>query len=153
MAEIDAEAPRRHLPAVLLIFGILLIIVSWTPIGKLESDVVWTQHDSDTYSRLVEENHHLAYEDPGRVGLTEAQFAEKRQKVEQELAAKIEELEFAKSRPAVWSRNLFWSGVVLVVLGALAHLFGRGGTTQPNSSSTISRSHSSMMSGSQRLRE
>ncbi len=122
-AEIDPQAPRR-IPAILLVSGIGLIITSWTPIGKLSTHSIWNREDSAAYSRLVEENHHITYETPERSGLTEEQLAAKRQRIEQKLAAKIEKLEYAKSRPEGWSRNLFWSGVVLVVLGGLAHLLG-----------------------------
>jgi hypothetical protein len=124
MADTDAQAPRRLLPTVLLVLGILLILTSWTPIGKLESEAVWTPDDSVAYSRLVEENHRIAYEAPERSGLTDEQLAAKRQRIEQQLAAKIEKLEYAKSRPEVWSRNLFWSGALLVTLGGLSHLLG-----------------------------
>jgi hypothetical protein len=123
MAETPARASRR-VSAVFLLLGIALIILSWTPIGRLATEANWTSEDSVRYSRLVEENHRAIYESPGRTGFTEAELADMRQRIQQDLAAKIRKLDYAKSRPEAWSRILFWLGAALAGLGVLALAIG-----------------------------
>jgi hypothetical protein len=129
MPEFDFRASRR-LSAALLLLGILLIVLSWTGIGRIGIDAVWDHQDSAAYTRLVAENHRLGYEDPATSELTEEELAAQQKTIKKRLDAMIEKLEYAKSRPQVWSRNLFWTGLVLAALGTLVH-FGCPGRPGP----------------------
>ena len=122
VAVTHSQDTHHYVPISLLAVGILLIIASWTSIGKVAADAAWTPQDAEVYGRLVQENHSLSYQSAEHSGLTEEEFAANRKNVEDKLEAMIDKLEHAISRPEIWSRNLFWTGTVLAVLGALAHL-------------------------------
>ena len=102
-----------------------MVVISWTSVGKLVTEAVWTPEDAEIYSRLVEENHRLSYRSAERSGLSEEEFAANRNRVESNLESMIEKIDYAKSQPAVWSRYLFWAGTVLAILGAATHYFRR----------------------------
>ena len=123
MADTHSQVTHRYVPIGLLAIGILLILTSWTSLGKVATDAAWTPEDAEVYGRLVQENHSLSYQSAERSGLTEEQLTANRDKIESRLKAMIDKLEYAKSRPAVWSRYLFWAGAALAALGALAHFF------------------------------
>jgi len=129
VADTHSQVTHRYVPISLLAAGILLIIASWTSIGKVATDTAWAPEDAEVYGRLVQENHSMSYQSVERSGLTEEEFAAKRKNIEDKLEAMIDKLEYAKSRPAIWSRNLFWIGTALTVLGTLAHLFGHARTS------------------------
>lgn len=125
MADKHSQVTHRNVPTGLLVVGILLLLVSWTPIGKVATDAAWAPEDAKVYGRLVQENHSLNYQSAAQSGLTEEEFAVHRKKVQDNLEAMIDKLEYAKSRPTVWSHYLFWTGTVLAALGALAHFISR----------------------------
>jgi hypothetical protein len=125
VADTQSQVTRRYVPISLLAVGILLIITSWTSIGKVAADAAWAPEDEQVYGRLVQENHSLSYQSAERSGLSEEEFAANRKRIEDKLEAMIDKLEHAKSRPVVWSRYLFWTGTTLAALGALAHFFDR----------------------------
>ena len=129
MADTYSQVTHRYVPISLLTVGILLIVASWTSIGKVATDAAWAPEDAVVYGRLVQENHSMSYQSVERSGLTEEEFAAKRKILEDKLDTMIDKLEDAKAKPAVWSRNLFLTGTALTVLGALAHLFGRARTS------------------------
>lgn len=125
VADTHSQITHRYVPTGLLAAGILLILVSWTPLGKVATDAAWDPEDAKVYGRLIQENHSLTYQSAEQSGLTEEEFAANRTKVKANLEAMIDKLEYAKSRPDVWSRYLFWTGTALAALGALAHFISR----------------------------
>jgi len=102
-----------------------MVVISWTSVGKLATEAMWTPEDAEVYSRLVEENHRLSYRTAERSGLSAEEFTANRNRVQGNLESMIDKLEYAKSMPAAWSRYLLWTGTVLAVLGAAFHYFGR----------------------------
>lgn len=137
------RAARRLSPALLLL-GTLLIILSWTPVGRLASEASWGSEDAAAYTRLVAENHRLGYENADSSRLTQEELDAQRRAVDAQLDAMIEKLEYAKSRPQAWSRGLFWTGAGLAALGTLIHLHHQGAApsgTSRSDLSSLSRSH------------
>ena len=125
MADARSQVTHRYVPISLLAVGILLIVASWTSVGKLATDAAWTPEDQKLYGRLVQENHRLNYQSTESADLSAEELAEKKQKVKRQLEAMIAKLEHAKARPAVWSRILFWVGAVLALSGTFIHLIRR----------------------------
>ena len=123
VAVTHSQVTHRYVPISLLAVGILLIVASWTSIGRVATDAAWTPEDASVYGQLVQENHSMSYQSVERSGLTEEEFAAKQKNIEDKLDAMINKIENAKSQPAIWSRNLFWTGTALTVLGTLSHLF------------------------------
>lgn len=129
VADTHSQVTHRYVPISLLTAGILLIVASWTSIGRVPTDAAWTPEDAAVYGQLIQENHSMSYQSGEGSGLTEEEFAAKRKNIEDKLEAMINKIEDVKSQPAIWSRNLFWTGTALTVLGTLTHLFGRANTS------------------------
>lgn len=120
MISIDGSLCHR-ISVALLLLGIALIVVSWLPVGSFVRDTNWSRADSKAYGELIMENHQLGSDDTSNSGKTQKQLATRRKVIQQQLDSLTEKLEYAKSRPEAWSHSLFWSGVVLVLLGAIAN--------------------------------
>lgn len=118
----------RLASATLLGLGILLIVMSWTSVGRWAFKSTWSTEDSAVYDKLVVENHRIGFEDPARLGITPDELAVQQKRIDEELAVLSAKLEHVRSRPKVWSRALFWAGAVVATLGALIHF------TQPEQS-------------------
>jgi len=124
--ETDNSDARLALACALLIaLGIVLIIASWTSIGRVASRAMWTNEDSAAYSKLRQESHRTAYQSPARAGVTEAQMKAQQEKMKKQAEAMRKKLENAQQQPRRWSQYLFWSGALLTAIGGLGHLAAR----------------------------
>ncbi len=121
----NSNAWRSLVCTLLIALGIALIIASWTPLGRVASRALWTREDSASYSKLRQQLHRSAYQDPVRAGITEAQMNAQREKMERQADAMHKKLERVRSQPRRWSQYLLWSGALLTALGGLGHLVAR----------------------------
>ena len=104
--------------------GALLILGSLLPAGNPSDVSSWTNDDSAAYERISQEYHRLSYESPDRSGLTEKQLETQRDAARRQFDALRAKLRDAQSEPLTWKRQMFWSGVLLAVLGGLGHFAG-----------------------------
>jgi len=108
--------------AVLVALGAVLIIASWTPLGRDASQAIWTNEDSAAYSRLRQEYHHTAYQSPERAGISAAEQEARQKKLKIQTDAMRKKLQHARQQPQRWSRYLLWSGALLAAAGGLSYL-------------------------------
>jgi len=121
----DSDAKRTLVCVLLIALGIMLIVASWMPIGRVASRAMWTHEDSAAYSELRQQLHRSAYQDPARAGITETQMKAQQEKMKKQAETMHEKLEHARSQPDRWSQYLLWSGALLTGLGGLSHLTAR----------------------------
>ncbi|NOY40405.1 MAG: hypothetical protein GXP26_01025 [Planctomycetes bacterium] len=119
----DASDARRSLVCILLIaFGIVLILASWTPLGRVASQAMWTSEDSAAYSKIRQQSHYTAYQSPARAGITEAQRKAQQERLKTQAEAMRKKLERARQQPQRWSQYLLWSGALFTACGFLGHI-------------------------------
>jgi len=125
MTDVMGEIRLSLVCTLLIVLGIGLIVASWTPLGRVASRAMWTHEDSAAYSKLRQQLHRSAYQDPARAGITEAQMKAQREKMERQAEVMHKKLENARLQPQRWSQYLLWSGALLTALGGLSHLAAR----------------------------
>lgn len=124
----DSDARHSFVCTLLIALGIALIIVSWTPIGRVASQAIWTNEDSAAYSKLHQQRHHAAYQSPARAGITEAEMKAQQERLKTRAEAMRKKLEYARQQPRRWSQYLLWSGALLAAVGGLGLLACRTAT-------------------------
>ncbi len=122
----DDSGSKRSLMAVsLIVVGILMIIVSWTPIGRVASRGMWTNEDAATYSKIRQQIHSSTYQSAAQSGITETELKAQKERLNVKAEAMRKKLDRAKGQPERWSRYLFWVGILLAAAGSFAHSTGR----------------------------
>lgn len=100
-----------------MVLGVLLILASFFPIGDLVAKSQWTREDSATYDKIATQYKRSAYQPAARQGLSEAELAKQRKKMERRLQAMEQQLQRAREQPKRWSRYLLWGGVAVLAIG------------------------------------
>jgi len=117
----NSGASRSWIGLFLIVLGIALIVASWTPVGRVASQAMWSNEDSASYSKLRQQLHSSAYQSSARAGLTETEMKAQRERLEIQAGAMHKKLERAKSMPQRWSRYLLVVGCLLTVTGFYAN--------------------------------
>lgn len=118
----DSEAKRSLVCILLIAFGVVLIIASWMPLGRVASQAMWTSEDSAAYSKIRQQSHRTAYQSPTRTGNTKAQRKAQQERLKDQAEAMRKKLERARQQPQLWSQYLLWSGTLFTVCGFLGHI-------------------------------
>jgi hypothetical protein len=105
--------------------GALLILGSLVPLGSIASQSHWTAEDSTAYDRISLEYKRAAFQDAGRLGLTEQEQAARVEKLKSVVDAMQQKLKNANQQGDVWSRRMWWLGLATTVLGIGLHLVGQ----------------------------
>jgi len=113
------------LNALFVALGTVLIIASWTPIGRNAAQATWTNEDSAAYSRLRQQHHRTAYQSPERAGISTAEQEARQEKLKIQTEAMRKKLQYARQQPQRWSRYLLWAGALLAAIGGLRQLTTR----------------------------
>lgn len=119
-SSVDSDARRSLVRISLIALGIALIVASWTPIGRVASQAMWTGEDAAAYAKIRKERHRTAYQSPAQRGITEAQMKAQQERLKIQAEAMGKKLERAQQQPRRWNQYLFWSGALLVAVGALS---------------------------------
>ena len=77
------------------------------------------------FGELTRENHRLTYQPVLGSGLTEEQLEAERKRVKNALAAMKKKLDYARTRPEIWSRIMFLTGSGFAGVGAIAYVLNR----------------------------
>jgi hypothetical protein len=105
--------------------GTLLIVGSLLPLGSIASQSQWTEQDSTVYDRISLEYKRAAFQDAGRLGLTEQEQAARVEKLKSAVDAMQQKLKRARQQGSVWSRRLWWLGIATTGIGIVLHLVGQ----------------------------
>lgn len=119
------QKPRLQLsfslPVTMLAVGVLMIGISFLPLGDWAAKSQWTAADSASYDRVSNEYKLSAYQSPARSGLSQDEWDAQRDKMKQQMQALQQKLDRAKSQPKLWSRYLLGVGCLLASAGFFAN--------------------------------
>ena len=121
MTRAEESRESRILPPALLLLGILLVVLSFLPIGSQVAKSRWTPEDSAHYDKITQEYKRSHYDTAARSGLSEEEWRSQRQRMKQEIDAMSEKLAHARAQPDFWSTVLLWSGAALSAVGFFLH--------------------------------
>ena len=121
MSRAEQSRVRRILPPALLLLGILLVALSFLPIGSRFAESQWTPEDSAHYDKITQEYKRSQYDTAARSGLSEEEWSSQRQRMKQEIDAMNQKLTRARAQPDFWSTLLLWSGAAFAAVGFFLH--------------------------------
>lgn len=104
-------------PVALIALGVILIGVSFLPIGQLAARSQWTPEDSAAFDKISKEYKFSTFDSHERRGLSKEEWQAEREKMKRQMLALQNKLEQAKAQPELWSRYLLGAGVVFSLTG------------------------------------